>query len=84
MPPDDEDDKNLSTSEKREIRSLDKRIKEHRDKIEEFKKNPTVRPGMENLPKDVIKAAQERRILHLEREIKAFQTRINILKGKAK
>ncbi|WP_421522855.1 hemagglutinin repeat-containing protein [Neisseria yangbaofengii] len=83
MPPDDED-KNLSNSEKREIRSLNKRIQEHKEKLDEFKKNPTVRPGMENLPKDVIKAAQERRILHLEREIKAFQARIDILKGKAK
>ncbi|MBF0804060.1 hemagglutinin repeat-containing protein [Neisseria sp. 19428wB4_WF04] len=82
MPPDDEDEKNLSTSEKKEIRSLNKRIKEHQDKIDEFKKNPTVRPGMEKLSEDIIKAAQERRILHLEREIKAFKTRINYLKGK--
>ncbi|VEJ49049.1 VENN motif pre-toxin domain-containing protein [Neisseria weaveri] len=84
MPPDDEDDKNLSISEQKEIRSLNKRIREHQEKIDKFRKNPTIRPGMENLPKDVIKAAQERRILHLEREIKAFQTRIDVLKGRAK
>ncbi|WP_040669635.1 hypothetical protein, partial [Neisseria weaveri] len=81
---DDEDDKNLSISEQKEIRSLNKRIREHQEKIDKFRKNPTIRPGMENLPKDVIKAAQERRILHLEREIKAFQTRIDVLKGRAK
>ena len=37
---------------------------------------------MENLPKDIVKNAQERRILHLEREIKAFQKRIDAIKGK--
>nr|WP_234405107.1 RHS repeat-associated core domain-containing protein [Neisseria mucosa] len=79
MPPDDDDDKdkNLSISDKRSIRSYKKQIKNHKKKIEEFKNNPTVRPGMEKLPKEVIKAQQESRIRHLEREIKAFQKNID-------
>ena len=80
--PDPDDEKQLTFSEQKEIRSLNKRIKEHKAKIEDFKKNPTIRPGMENLPKDIVKNAQERRILHLEREIKAFQKRIDAIKGK--
>uniref|UniRef100_UPI00280C055E VENN motif pre-toxin domain-containing protein n=1 Tax=Neisseria mucosa TaxID=488 RepID=UPI00280C055E len=80
--PDPDDEKQLTSSEQKEIRSLNKRIKEHKAKIEDFKKNPTIRPGMENLPKDIVKNAQERRILHLEREIKAFQKRIDAIKGK--
>ena len=79
MPPEDNDDKdkNLSISDKRSIRSYKKQIKNHKKKIEEFKNNPTVRPGMEKLPKEVIKAQQESRIRHLEREIKAFQKNID-------
>ena len=50
-----------------------KLILEHQQKIDDFKINPTVRPGMENLPADIIKKQQEARIRHLEQEITAFK-----------
>ena len=61
-PPSDEDnndkDKNLSQEDKRSIRSLEKQIEKHQQKIADFKNNPTVRPGMESQPEEVIKAQQ--------------------------
>ena len=79
-PPDDDD--NLTKSEKKEIRSLTKRIEEHELKIKEFKANPTVRPGMEKLPKEIIEKQQLARIRHLQQEIRAFQGRIDFIKNK--
>ena len=67
----------MATSDKKAVRTLKKRIEEHKIKLEEFKKNPTIREGMENLPEETIKKQQERRILHLEREIKAFEKNID-------
>jgi hypothetical protein len=58
------------------IRSLKRQIEKHQEKLAKFRSNPTVRPGMENLSKEVIEAAQQRRIEHLEREIRAFQDAI--------
>ena len=68
--------------EKKEIRSLTKRIEEHELKIKEFKANPTVRPGMEKLPKEIIEKQQLARIRHLQQEIRAFQGRIDFIKNK--
>jgi len=67
----------MATSDKKAVRTLKKRIEEHKIKLEEFKKNPTIREGMENLPEETIKKQQERRMLHLEREIKAFEKNID-------
>lgn len=64
---------NLSSSQERAIRSLERRIIEHRLKLESFKKNPTVHPGMENQSPQAIKAQQDARIRHLEKEIETFQ-----------
>ncbi|MGQ1167059.1 RHS repeat domain-containing protein [Acinetobacter baumannii] len=61
------------------IRSLEKRIVEHENKLNDFKSNPTVRPGMEGQPVSVIKAAQEARIRHLEKEIQTFKENIKKL-----
>jgi len=61
------------------IRSLEKRIAEHQSKLADFKANPTVRPGMEGQPPEVIKAAQQSRIAHLEREIQTFKDNIQKL-----
>jgi RHS repeat-associated protein len=71
----------LSPEAIRGIRSLQKRIEEHVAKLEEFKNNPTVRPGMEKLPKEVIEKQQARRIAHLEKEIKTFKENIQKLKN---
>ncbi|MBN2442944.1 MAG: hypothetical protein JXJ04_16415, partial [Spirochaetales bacterium] len=46
---------NLTKSQQNAIKSLEKQIAKHTAKLEAFKKNPTIRPGMENLPKEVIK-----------------------------
>ncbi|KSB91794.1 hypothetical protein AS593_07160 [Caulobacter vibrioides] len=67
----------LSNESQRAIRSYEKRIVEHQAKLAEFRANPTVRPGMENLPKEVIESAQQRRVQHLEREIRAFEKNIS-------
>ena len=51
--------------------------------MNEFKNNPTVRPGMEGQPKDVIANAQQSRIAHFEREIKTFKNNIQkLINGK--
>ncbi|MEO0461381.1 MAG: RHS repeat-associated core domain-containing protein, partial [Myxococcota bacterium] len=66
----------LSAEERRAIRSHEKRIKEHLDKIEAFKKDPTVRPGMEDQPDEVIREQQRRRVEKLEREVQKFRDNI--------
>ncbi len=71
----------LSPEAQRGIRSLEKRIKEHIEKLERFKENPTVRPGMEKLPKEAIEKQQRRRIEHLEKEIKTFRENIEKLRN---
>lgn len=70
----------FSSSDRRAYRSYDRLIAEHLKKIEDFKANPTVRPGMEDQPIEVIRAQQEARIRHLETEIKTFrQNQQNII-----
>ena len=71
----------LSNQALRGIRSLEKQIAAHEAKLAEFIKNPTVRPGMEGQSQAVIKAAQEARIRHLQREIDAFKGNIEKLKN---
>lgn len=61
------------------IRSLLKRISEHEKKLNDFKATPTVRPGMEGQPQEVIEAAQQARINHLETEIQTFKNNIQKL-----
>lgn len=73
--------KELTKSAEKGIRSLEKRIAEHHEKLADFKANPTVRLGMEGQPESVIKAAQESRIRHLEKEIQTFKENIEKLKG---
>jgi RHS repeat-associated protein len=70
----------LSKQAQKGIRSLEKQIVKHEKKLADFKKNPTVRPGMEHLPEDVIRKQQARRIQHLEEEIRAFKENIEKLK----
>lgn len=70
----------LSPQALKGIRSLQKRISEHLEKIAEFKKSPTTRPGMENLSEQEIKRQQQERIAHLESEIRTFTRNIEKLK----
>jgi RHS repeat-associated protein len=72
--------KELTTQQQKAIRSLEKQIAKHEKKIQDFKDNPTVRPGMENLPKEVIQKQQQRRIQHLETEINTFKNNIDKIK----
>jgi len=67
----------MSTEDKRAVRSLQKQIREHYQKIEEFRNNPTVRPGMKNQPADVIAKQQQSRIDHLYKEIRTFERNIS-------
>jgi hypothetical protein len=59
---------------------LEKQIAAHEKKLADFKANPTVRPGMEGQPKEVIEAAQQSRIRHLEKEIQTFKENIEKLR----
>jgi hypothetical protein len=70
----------LSAQAQKGIRSLQDRIAEHEQKLADFKANPTVRPGMENQPAEVIGKQQQARIEHLEREIQTFKSNIEKLK----
>lgn len=70
----------LSSEARRGIRSLEKRIAEHEAKLANFKANPTVRAGMEGQPKEVIQAAQQARIRHMEKEIQTFKENIEKLR----
>ncbi|MGQ5524883.1 RHS repeat domain-containing protein [Chitinimonas sp. PSY-7] len=79
--PEDEDD-GLSNEDKKSIRSLEKQIEKHKQKIADFKANPTVRPGMENQSEAAIRAQQEARIRHLETEIRTFQRNIDKIRGR--
>ncbi len=81
--PDDEDSskRNLTPEERKAIKSYEKRIAEHKQKLAEFKENPTVRPGMEGQSKKAIEAQQAARIRHLENEIRTFQNNINKIRN---
>ena len=71
----------LSGPAQKGIRSLEKRIAEHEKKLAEFRARPTTRPGMEGQPKEVIEAAQQARVRHLEKEIQTFKANIEKLKS---
>lgn len=82
LPPDDEDpERSLTREEKKSIRSYERRIAEHEEKLSEFKANPTVRPGMEGQPQEVIEQQQADRIRHLENEIRTFRANIEKIRG---
>lgn len=66
---------------RRAIASLLKRIAEHEQKLADFKRNPTVRPGMGGQSSEAIAQAQRRRIRHLETEIETFRKNVERLKG---
>jgi hypothetical protein len=70
----------LSREAQKGIRSLENRIAEHETKLANFKANPTVRPGMENLPEEIIKKQQQARIQHLENELQTFRNNIEKLR----
>jgi len=72
----------MTAEDKRAVRSLQRQIKKHHQKINDFKNNPTVRPGMENQPADVIAKQQQARIDHLYREIRAFENNIYKINNK--
>ena len=73
----------LSSQDKKSIKTYEKRIQEHKEKLEKFKNNPTIKPGMENRSPNEIKLQQERRIKHLQHEIDVFEENIKkILGGK--
>jgi hypothetical protein len=71
----------LSKQAQKSIRSLEKQIAKHEDKLADFKASPTVRPGMENLPEAVIRQQQARRIQHLGTEIQTFKNNIEKVRG---
>jgi len=81
--------KALGAQQKKSIRSLERQISDHQKRLQDFKNNPTVRPGMEGLPKDIIKAQQQQqqqqRIKDLGDEIETFKNNIQkILNGTLK
>ncbi|MER9295712.1 RHS repeat-associated core domain-containing protein [Mesorhizobium sp. M0621] len=75
------DDSKLPPEKQRAIRSLEKLIEEHQNKLADFKANPTVRPGMENQPQSTIEASWQSRINHLEKEINTFRNNISKIRN---
>jgi hypothetical protein len=71
----------ISKSEQRAIRSFEKRIAEHRAKLEEFRKNPTVKEEMKGMSGEAIKKQQKRRMELLEKEIEKFKKEIEKIKN---
>jgi RHS repeat-associated protein len=69
----------LSAEAQRGITSLERQISIHERKLNEFRTNPTIRPGMENLPKEIIEKQQQIRINHLETKIQTFKNNIQKL-----
>lgn len=61
--------KELAKQELKSIGSLAKQAAKHEKKLNEFIANPTVRPGMENLPKAQIEMQQAQRIFDIKVEI---------------
>lgn len=72
--------KELSDRQKKSIRTHKKRIAAHKEKLQSFIDSPTVKPGMENLPIELIKKQQLRRVEHLETEINTFMNNIEKIK----
>jgi len=70
---------NMCRSVQKGINSLLKQIAKHRQKLKSFVENPTVRPGMEGQPPEVIASQQTDRINHLLTEINTFAENINKL-----
>jgi RHS repeat-associated protein len=62
--------------DQKSIRALQRQIDIHLSKIEAFKKNPTVRPGMEAMDKSKISQQQAARVRHMETEIRTFYNNI--------
>ncbi len=67
----------MSREDQKSIRNYTRRIEEHQQKIENFKNNPTVRPGMENLSPEAIQAQQASRLRHFDKEIQTFKNNID-------
>jgi RHS repeat-associated protein len=68
------------SSLERQIRGLEKgantllrRAAEHKEKIAEFIENPTIRPGMENVSKELQEAQNAARINHWQKEVAEFE-----------
>jgi RHS repeat-associated protein len=75
--------KTLSDQERKAIESLQKQIDKHQQKLEDFKTAPTVRPGMENMPKEMIEQQQKARMEHLTKEMQTFRDNISKIQNGA-
>ncbi|WP_104398552.1 RHS repeat-associated core domain-containing protein [Vibrio penaeicida] len=77
--------KNLTTSQKRSIKSLNQRIDEHKEKLEAYKKDPDAfdnKGFLKNAPSDEIRQRIiDGRVRHLEKEIIDFQKSIDDILG---
>jgi hypothetical protein len=77
----------LNSEDLRSIRSLEKRLQEHRTKLDEFKRNPDAfdnKGFLKNAPSDAVRQRIiNGRINHLEQEIRNFVQQIErLLKGR--
>ncbi|HYH95875.1 hypothetical protein [Hyalangium sp.] len=66
----------LTPQQERAIQSLERQIRKHEEKLKDFRKDPTPRPGTENLSAEIQQKSIEGRIRHLEREIETFKRNI--------
>jgi RHS repeat-associated protein len=70
----------VSGTARKSIRTLERRIAEHEEKIAKFRAHPTVRPGMEKMSAEAVARQQQRRIEKLEKEIEKFRGNIEKIK----
>ncbi len=57
----------------RSARQLERNAADHIARADEFARNPTVRPGMEGLPRSVIQRQQQERVARLRRDAALFR-----------
>ncbi|MBO9501195.1 RHS repeat-associated core domain-containing protein [Brevundimonas sp. A19_0] len=71
------------TSLERGARRLDRLAADHLRRADEFRRNPTVRPGMEGQPRAAIERQQRERVQHLEGEAAEFQRQAAAMREEA-
>jgi len=79
-------EKLLERSQSRALRSLERQVAEHRQKLADYKANPEAYDNLGHLKKaptpEIKQKIIDSRVRHLEKEIQEFQKQIDAIKGK--
>jgi hypothetical protein len=71
----------LTPEAERAIKSTEKNIQEHEDKIKNFRENPTIRPGTEKMSDEIKQKTIDGRVGKLQKEIEKFKDYIKKVKS---